>query len=154
MSKFIRVNVFDKPGALDQITGLIRRSSVNIQTITCGNIAEGISQITLALDEHARLDALGANIQEMSCVRNWEKCTPETHLIRELLLARFEAEQKALIEKDMRVIREENGLTFVEYVADPAAVKAMLKKLCEKNVACATGGAVSMPLNQTERGEN
>ncbi|MDR2826029.1 MAG: ACT domain-containing protein [Deltaproteobacteria bacterium] len=153
MSKFIRVNVFDKPGVLDQITGLIRRNSVNIRSITCGNVGGGISQITLALDEHARLDVLGAHIQELACVRNWEQCTPKTQVIRELLLVRFDADQKNLIEKDMRIIHEENGLTFVEYVADPASSAAMLEKLCAKNVVCALGGAVSIPLNQTERGE-
>jgi acetolactate synthase small subunit len=150
MPKIMCIHVFDRPGVLDQITGLIRRNSVNIQAVTSGNVAEGISQITITLGEHARLDALGSRLSEMSCVHGWEKCVPETHIIRELLLVRFTGRQKRLMENGMRIIREENGVTFAEYVAEPSVIDAVFEKLRENNVECTRGGVLSLPLSKGE----
>lgn len=146
MPNIIRIRVYDRPGVLDRITGLIRRNGVNIKTITSGNVAEGVSQITISLGEHARLERLGDQFSEMASVRQWERCTPATHLIRELLLARFSAEQKDLMEDGMRIIHEENGMAFVEYVADPVTIEETLAKLSAHGVACARGGAVGVSL--------
>lgn len=146
MPNIIRMRVYDRPGVLDRIAGLIRRNGVNIKSITSGNVSDGMNQITISLGEHARLEALGHRFSEMSSVRHWEKCTPETHIIRELILARFNQSQKHLIEPEMRVIREENGLIFVEFVADPLTVDAMIEKLRAENVACSRGGAQGIPL--------
>lgn len=146
MPNIIRMRVFDRPGVLDRITGLIRRNGVNIKTITSGNVAEGVSQITISLGDHARLDTLGDRFSEMTSVRQWERCTPATHMIRELLLMRFSADQKGLIEDGMRVIREEDGMAFVEYVADPVAVDETLARMNAAGVACARGGAIGVSL--------
>lgn len=150
MSDIIRMRVFDRPGVLDRITGLIRRNGINIKTITSGNVAEGVSQITISLGKHARLDAMGDRLSEMSSVRHWEKCTPQTHVIRELLLARFTPEQKDLLKDGMRVLHEENEVTFAEYVADPASIDAVFASLRQKGVVCARGGAVAIPLAEGE----
>ena len=150
MPQIIRMRVFDRPGVLDRVTGLIRRHGVNIKTITSGNVAEGISQITISLGDNARIDSLANNLmdtlREMASVREIEKCTPETHIILELMLARFTADQKGLIDESMTVIREENGMVFVQYVANPADVDAMLSKLQGHGVVCARGGALGVSL--------
>ncbi|MDR1242196.1 MAG: ACT domain-containing protein [Deltaproteobacteria bacterium] len=151
MHKIMCVHVFDRPGVLDQITGIIRRNSVNIQAIASGSVAEGISQITMVFDGHVRLDVLGSRLSEMSCVRGWEKCVPETHIIRELLLARFNERQKHLMEDGMRVISEEGGMTFVEYMAEPPVIDAIFEKLRENNVACARGGVLGLSLGKGEK---
>lgn len=150
MPNIIRMRVYDRPGVLDRITGLIRRNGVNIKSITSGNVAEGVSQITISLGEHARLEALGDRFNEMASVRQWERCTPATHLIRELLLARFAPDQKDLIADGMRVVREEGGMVFVEYVADPVTIEETLVKLAERGVACARGGAIGVSLSGGE----
>lgn len=150
MPQIIRIRVFDRPGVLDRVTGLIRRSGVNIQTITSGTVAEGASQITISLGDEARLDPLVDKLREMTGVREIEKCTPETHIIRELMLARFTAAQKHLIAEDMAVIREENDMVFVQYIADPANIGAMLQKLQEHGVVCARGGALGVSLTGGE----
>ena len=146
MPNIIRMRVYDRPGVLDRITGLIRRNGLNIKTITSGNVAEGISQITISLGEHVRLETLGDRFREMTSVRQWERCTPAKHLTRELLLARFSADQKDMMEDGMRVIREEGGMTFVEYVADPATIEETLANLTARGVACARGGAIAVSL--------
>ncbi len=148
MANIIRMWVYDRPGVLDRITGLIRRHGVNINTVTSGHVAEGTSQITISLGEPVRLDALGDRFSEMNSVRHWEKCTPATHIIRELLLARFTAEQKDLIDVDMRVVREEDGMTFAEYVGEPCAVDAMIKKLQSRDVICTRAGALGLALKE------
>lgn len=148
MSNIIRMRVYDRPGVLDRITGLIRRNGVNIKSITSGNVSDGMNQITISLGKHARIEALGHRFGEMSSVRHWEKCTLETHIIRELILARFNRDQKHLIEPEMRVIREEKDLTFVEFVADPLTVDAMIEKLRGKGVVCSRGGAQGISLTE------
>lgn len=148
MPNIIRMRVYDRPGVLDRIAGLIRRNGVNIKSITSGNIADGMNQITISLGEHARLEVLGHRFSEMSSVRHWEKCTPETHIIRELILARFNRDQHHLIEPEMRVIREENGLTFVEFAADPLTVDTMIEKLRGQGVVCSRGGAQGISLTE------
>ncbi len=142
----IRMRVYDRPGVLDRITGLIRRNGVNIKSITSGNVSDGMNHITISLGEHARLEALGQLFSEMSSVRQWEQCTPETHVIRELILARFSEDQKHLIDPDMRIIREENGLTFAEYVSDPLSLDAKIEQLRAGGVICSRGGALGMSL--------
>lgn len=150
MPQIIRMRVFDRPGVLDRVTGLIRRNGVNIKTITSGNVAEGASQITISLGDTARLnsllDTLADKLGEMASVRGIEKCTPETHIILELMLARFTVDQRDLIEDGMTVIREENGMVFAQYVANPADVDAKLSKLQAHGVVCARGGALGVSL--------
>lgn len=150
MPNIIRMRVYDQPGVLDRITGLIRRHGINIKTITSGNVSDGISQITISLGDHAKLDALGDKFREMSGVRQFEKCTPESHLIRELLLARFTEEQRYLIGADMRIVREEGGMIFAECVAAPPTIDATIMSLRSQGVACARGGAIGIPLTEGE----
>jgi acetolactate synthase small subunit len=149
MSNIFRMHMFDKPGALDQITGLIRRNGVNIQTIASGNVTGGTAQVTISLsldDGQVNLDALGDRLRELACVRHWEKCASGSHIIRELLLVCFKVDQKHLLEDGMRIIREEGGMTFAEYVAEPSVIDGVFKKLCAHNVFCARGGVMSFPL--------
>lgn len=148
MPNIIRMRVYDRPGVLDRITGLIRRNGVNIKTITSGNVAEGISHITISLSEHARLERLGDQFSEMTSVRQWERCTPATHMIRELLLARFSTDQQDLMVEGMRIIHEEGGVAFVEYVADPVTIEETLAKLSARGVVCARGGAIGVSLTE------
>jgi len=80
MPNIIRMRVYDRPGVLDRITGLIRRNGLNIKTITSGSMGEGISQITISLGKHVRLETLGDRFREMTSVHQWERCTPATYL--------------------------------------------------------------------------
>jgi acetolactate synthase-1/3 small subunit len=148
MPHIIRMRVFDRPGVLDRVTGLIRRNGINIKTITSGNVAEGASQITISLGGNARIDPLVDKLREMASVRGVEKCTPETHIILELMLARFTGDKKHLIEEGMTVLREESGLVFAQYVADPVRIDAVLQKLQEHGIVCIRGGALGVSLTE------
>ena len=146
MPNIIRMRVFDRPGVLDRITGLIRRHGVNIRTITCGNVSDGISEITMSLGGPMNLDFLGGRFSEMNSVREWETCTEETHILRELLLARFRDGQMHLLDDDMRVIKQDDGVVFAEYVGGPTEVERKLEQLREAGVSCARGGTLGLAL--------
>ena len=46
----------------------------------------------------------------------------------------------------MRIVHEEDGMTFVEFVADPATIEETLAELSARGAACARGGALAVSL--------
>ncbi len=151
MPNIFRMHVCDRPGVLGRIASLIRRNGVNISNITSGTAADGETQtITLSLCPKAPVERLQPMLTELSDTLRCERCEPQTHMLRELLLARFSKYQEHLVSKDMRVILRENGQTIVEYVGDPDSVTAAIVLLVANNVAHCRSGILALPLTKGE----
>jgi hypothetical protein len=80
----------------------------------------------------------------MSSVRHWEECTPETHVVRELLLLRCPAARRGEIPEGARVFGEEEGVLFAEYVADPEAIGEVMQELRRRDIACVRTGSLGL----------
>lgn len=150
MLDIIRLRVHDRPGVLDRIAGLIRRHGINIDTITSGSSTDGTAQITIVFGENAYIQRLCDKLGEMSDILHWEKCEPQTHMLRELLLASFSKGQEHLIRKDMRIVSQEYDLTFTEYAGDPQSVAAIAAALDVNGVTYCRGGTLALPLTEGE----
>lgn len=144
MRHTIRLWVYDRPGVLDRITGVIRRRGVNIKTLTSGDTLDGVSQITITLGAPVNLKTLCQTFSEMSSVQHWEECTPETHVVRELLLLRCKTEQRGLLPEGARVFEEEDGLLFADFVAEPDRIGEVIRMLRENDIACVRTGALGL----------
>lgn len=149
MTNTIKLWVYDRPGALDTITGLIRRKGVNIRTLTAGDIADGISQITISIKDYVDVEKLGIYFSEMSFVKGWEKCTNETHIIRELLLLRFhKADWQGVNLEGVRVTKEDGDMVFAEYVAAPNQIDDILATLKQHKISFVRTGALGLALKE------
>jgi acetolactate synthase small subunit len=144
MRHTIRLWVYDRPGVLDRITGVIRRRGINIKTLTTGDTQDGVSQITISLGDPVNVQSLGQVFSEMSSVQHWEECTPETHVVRELLLMRCPESRRGELPEGARVFKEEGGVLFVEYVTEPDAVGEIIQKLRQREIACVRTGALGL----------
>ena len=144
MRHTIRLWVYDKPGALDRITGVIRRRGINIKTLTTADTQDGVSQMTITFGGPVDVRSLGQVFSEMSSVRHWEECTPQTHVLRELLLIRCPEDRRGDLPGGSRVFREEGGFLFVEFVAEPEVLDGVMHELRRRDIACVRTGALGL----------
>lgn len=153
MKTILEVQVWDRPGVLDRIVGLIRRRSWNINSLTVGDISPGLSQIIFQLEgRDVDLATLGEHLSEMDAVCQWQELTEQTGVLREMVLFRVGAEHAALADSPgVRVVAERDGLRYCEYTDAPSAIDAYIRTLRGQGVACVRTGPLS--LVEAERGE-
>jgi acetolactate synthase-1/3 small subunit len=80
----------DKPGVLNRVTGLFRRRSFNIESLTVGHSeAPGISRMTFVVDADDReLRQVQTQLAKLVNVTSVENVTDEPTVIRELALVK------------------------------------------------------------------
>lgn len=159
MATFIKTWVYNRPGVLDRITGLIRRKGWNIRTLVAGGVDDGLSQIDVVLEGRGLdVQALGEYLVEMDAICSFERCTEQSHLIWEILIFCVHTDKRELvgfggeavlfaIEK-ARLIMERDGLSFYEYSDSAAQVDKVLSTLLKLNIRCVHSGALALALRE------
>lgn len=156
MEVTLKLWVYDRPGVLDRIAGLIRRKGWNISSLTAGDIAEGVSQINIALKGQL-LDAkaLCDHLAELDFLRAWEECSPETHVICEMLLFSIPERERELAQRPgMRILREGDGIVFVEFTGTPAQVNELMQTEKARMSSCSRSGPLALSNDPKEETAN
>ncbi|NMA25006.1 MAG: ACT domain-containing protein [Clostridiales bacterium] len=92
MNTILRLGVYDSPGALDRIAGLIRRNGLNITSVNAGTFKNGTAQISIVLtDARADVNKLGKQLYDINFVADYKVLGAENACIRELALIRMKA---------------------------------------------------------------
>ena len=136
MSLHLRLVVEDRHGVLDRVTGLIRRNGLNISDISAGERGDGSSHINIRIkDKGADIHILGKALAQLECVQNWELCSDETHLVREMLL--FSIHNKDYKEElfpGAQLIEQCGDLKFFSYIASASDIDILLN--AKKELFC------------------
>jgi len=159
MTAIIKTWVHNRPGVLDRITGLIRRKGWNIRTLVAGGVDEGLSQIDIVLEGRGLdVEALGEYLVEMDAICSFEKCTEQSHLVREILIFCLHTDKRELVGfggeavlhavEQARLITEQGGLCFYEYSDSAAEVDKLLNTLCRLNIRCVYSGALTLAYSE------
>lgn len=152
MEVILKLWVYDRPGVLDRIAGLIRRKGWNIDSLTAGDIEQGVSQINMSLTGQAvEARVLCEHLEELDFLRSWEECTPETHVIWEMLLFSVPREHQSVARQEgMRIIREVNGIIFAEFTGTPEQVSDLLQTQKDCMMSCSRSGPLVLANNPVE----
>lgn len=151
MKAVLQLLVSNRPGVLDRIVGLIRRRSWNIDSLTVGDVGEGLSQITLRLEGRSLdLQTLGDHLEDIDAVRHWQPLTEADTPLRELLVFALPASDTAIPEGARLLLRDGDICTY-EYTDAPEGVDRCVHALRQRGVPCARSGP--LPLPQTKGGD-
>lgn len=136
-SHYIVALVEDKPGVMQKVSGLLRRRSFNIDSISVGATEKaGISRMTLALrGERKVLEQVIKHLNKLIEVIKVSEVEKEESVARELVLvkvntatatARAEVVQYANIFRG-RIVDVARGSMIVEITGDESKIKAFLE---------------------------
>lgn len=146
MKAVLHLLVTNRPGVLDRIVGLIRRRSWNIDSLTVGDVGDGISQITLRLEGRSLdIEALGGHLEDIDAVRQWRTLTEADGLLRELLLFAIpQAEAAVSPPENTRVLACADGICTCEYTDTPERVDALAQALHARGIHSARSGPLPL----------
>ena len=143
MTTIMRLQVHNNPGVLDRVAGLFRHNGWNIESISAGVSKGSITYINVSFkNRYVDMRLLSKQISRMDFVIDWEECTPDTHLMRELLLIKIyrkDFEGVSLPEK--KIIREEGEFVLVECASAPWEIDEFIQSA---NVLECTRSGVTM----------
>lgn len=148
MNVLIRILVYNRPGVLDRIAGIVRRRGWNIDGLTIGMTAENLMQINLSIDgQHIDVPEFGHLLSEMHDVESWEECSAQHHFVREMLLLSYRKDsgQSEVISgiSGIRTIKEdEDGRIYAEYTGSPEETAAKYDLLQKNSVYCIRAGKI------------
>lgn len=150
MKKVLQMLAYDQPGVLDRIVGLIRRRNWNIDSLTAGEIGDGLTQITFLLEgRDMDIASLGEHLEDMDAVRVWHTLEEGSHTLRELLLFGVPSDRRALAERPgVRILSEQDRMLLCEYTDMPSGVDAFAKTLRAEGLPCTRSGPLSPPVPQ------
>lgn len=156
MKKILQMLAVDHPGVLDRIVGLIRRRNWNIDSLTAGEIGDGLTQITFLLEgRDMDIASLGEHLEDMDAVRAWHTLEEGRNMLRELLLFGVPNARRALAERPgVRILSEQNGMLSCEYTDVPSGVDAFAQTLREARLPFARSGPLSPPTPQDKETEH
>ena len=131
----------NRPGALDRITGLIRRCGWNIEEIIASKTRrEGVTLMTISVMSKGMSDeTFRRKFAELECVQSFDIYSSQTHLLREMVLIRSPGE---LTNPQLRKIGDENGVIVYEFSGTPDDVAALIQSLHESVEYTRTGGLI------------
>lgn len=152
MKSVLQLTVLDRPGVLDRVVGLIRRRNWNIDSMTVGDLGEGLSLMTFLLEGRGLdMQALGEHLEDMDAVQAWRVGGEDGGVMRELLLFQVPEADAALAGKDgVRVLARAGGTLVCEYTDAPSRVDAFVQQLRALHLPCARSGPLSLP-NQADK---
>jgi acetolactate synthase-1/3 small subunit len=148
----LRLDVYDRPGVLDRIAGLIRRNGWNISSINAGNYHNGTSQISIVLTDD-RFDArkLGSQLYNMNFIHKYHVLNTENSVIRELAMIRLKTSDYNPADiPEARIIVQDENKTKLEITGTPWEIDRMLIPVQDKILDCIRSG----PLAISEEGDD
>ncbi len=145
MINILKLQVYNTPGVLDRVAGLFRHNGWNIESISAGVIEDGTTSINISFkNQYADMKQLAKQIAKMDFVKSWEQCTPETHLMRELLLIKLRKEDyEALQLPQKHILHEEANVIWAECAAEPAEIDEALRQVAALECARSGGTIIS-----------
>ncbi len=146
MNTILRLSVYDKPGVLDRIAGLIRRNGCNITSINASKFKKGLSQINIVLeDERIDVNKLGKQLYDINFISDYKVFSAENASIREVALIRMKtADFDAAHFEGARIIEKaEDELSF-EILASPHDLEKLLLPVQDKLLDCVRSGALAI----------
>ncbi len=146
MTVILKFLVYNVPGVLDRIAGLIRRNGLNIDSISAAPVDEGLTKIDIMMSEDI-LDSqtLKKQIAALDFVQSWEVCSSQIYLLRELLVFKIEKDTYAAHpDLDSRVVLEEDGFLTVEKTGTPAQIDAFIKQYHKEFAEYMRSGAIAI----------
>ncbi len=146
MTVILKFLVYNVPGVLDRIAGLIRRNGLNIDSISAAPVDDGLTRIDILMSEEI-LDsqALKKQIAALDFVQRWEVCDSGVYMLRELLVFKIAKENYAQNpEKSERVILEEEGYLTVEKTGAPAEIDAFIREKNREFMEYMRSGAIAI----------
>lgn len=124
----LRILAYDRPGALDRISGLIRRKGWNIDSLTAGDMGGGLTQICISMHgPTVDAKALGEHLSELDSVHSWEECGRDTHIMQEMVMFCVEKNEECMSNiNGAHVIARRGGTIYAVYTGTPDEVDELL----------------------------
>lgn len=146
MNTILRLAVYDSPGVLDRIAGLIRRNGFNITSLNTGTFKNGTAQISIVLtDARADVHKLGKQLYDINFISGYKVLGKENASIRELALIRMKASDFDEVHfKDARVIQEDSGEISFEITGLPQEIDNLLQPVQDKLLDVVRSGALAI----------
>jgi len=131
MTTVLRLKVYNSPGVLDRVAGLFRHNGWSIESISAGASMDNTTYINISFkNRYVDMKMLSKQIAKMDFVIDWEECTSETHIMRELLLLKIhKSDFENLRIQDKRVIFEEKDSLLLECIKTPWEIDELLRTL-------------------------
>jgi acetolactate synthase-1/3 small subunit len=138
--------VYDSPGVLDRIAGLIRRNGFNIKSINTGQFKSGIAQINIVLgDERIDVGRLGQQLVDINFISDYKVFSYDNALIRELALLRMkEADYDAAYFAGARILQRDKGEISFEITGTPREIDSIILPIQDKLIDYARSGALAI----------
>jgi acetolactate synthase-1/3 small subunit len=146
MNTILRLGVYDSPGVLDRIAGLIRRNGLNITSLNTGTFKNGTAQINIVLtDARADVRKLGKQLLDINFVSDYKVLGKENAGIRELALVRMRAPDfDAAHFTGARVLEEDSDEISFEITGLPWDIDNMLQPMQGKILDVVRSGALAL----------
>lgn len=146
MNTILRLGVYDSPGVLDRIAGLIRRNGFNITSLNTGTFKNGTAQINIVLtDARADVHKLGKQLYDINFISDYKVFGSENAGIRELALIRMKTTDfDAAHFKDARVLEENAGDICFEITGVPQEIDRLLLPVQDKLLDVVRSGALAI----------
>ena len=152
MNTILRLGVYDSPGVLDRIAGLIRRNGFNITSLNTGTFKNGTAQINIVLTD-ARADAhkLGKQLYDINFISDYKVLGSENASIRELALIRMKiSDFDAAHFKDARIIEKDASDISFEITGTPYDIETLLLPVQDKLQDVVRSGALAISKEGTD----
>ncbi|SHH66722.1 acetolactate synthase, small subunit [Sporobacter termitidis DSM 10068] len=156
MNTILRLGVYDSPGVLDRIAGLIRRNGFNITSINAGRSKGGVSQISIVLDDE-RIDVgkLGQQLVDINFISEYRVLGDDNACIRELALLRMRAADfDAAYFRDAKILERDAREISFELTGAPRDIDALLLPVQDRLLDVVRSGALAISGKGTDANES
>jgi acetolactate synthase-1/3 small subunit len=146
MNTILRLGVYDSPGVLDRIAGLIRRNGFNITSLNTGTFKNGTAQINIVLtDARADVHKLGKQLYDINFISDYKVLGSENASIRELALIRMKlSDYDGAHFKDARIIAKNAEEISFELTGTPLEIDTMLQPVQDMLLDVVRSGALAI----------
>ena len=129
MTTIMRLKVYNAPGVLDRVAGMFRHNGWDIESISAGVSKCSHTYINVSFkNRYVDMRLLAKQISKMDFVIDWEECTPETHMMRELILIKISKKDLDRNDvPDLTIICEENEVIAAYCVSTPWEIDEMMQ---------------------------
>jgi acetolactate synthase-1/3 small subunit len=146
MKTILRLGVYDSPGVLDRIAGLIRRNGYNINSLNAGVFKGGTSQINIVLDdERADVAKIGKQLYDINFISEYRAFNYENAYIRELVLIRMKVSDfDEAYFKGARILERNDDEVSFEITGASRELDKLLLPVQEKLLDFVRSGALAL----------
>jgi acetolactate synthase-1/3 small subunit len=146
MNTILQLGVYDSPGVLDRIAGLIRRNGFNITSLNTGTFKNGTAQISIVLtDARADVHKLGKQLYDINFISGYKVLGVDNASIRELALIRMKTSDFDETHfKDARVLDMNSEEISFEITGLPQDIDNLLLSVQDKILDVVRSGALAI----------